>query len=180
MIRKNKCKGETNMKQLLLLGLVIAILLSVGCAITTGTATTRSVTAKSFDIVHTGAIQRPVVADLVASETRVRGTFSSAGLANVDLQALKDLAIDNALNSVNADILLEPRFDVTTTTTGTSSVTIVVVTGYPATFRNFRNFADSDTTWTNIISEQRTNEHVERTISPEVAPNQRNRGGLRK
>ena len=136
------------MNKLSIILILISTILTVGCATTT--TTRRQVTAKSADVVYSGVVQRPLVVDLNVSETRVRGTFTGTSTTNTNLQTLKDLAIENALSTVNADILLEPRFNVTTNTTGEFTEIIVVVTGYPATYRNFRNFNASDTAWINL------------------------------
>lgn len=95
-------------------------------------------TAKTIDITPT-IIQKPTVADMQVNETKVTGTFTGK-IKTTPLETIKSEAVASALKSVNADILVEPRFD----TTINGSQTTVTVSGFPATFKNFRAMKEED------------------------------------
>ena len=95
-------------------------------------------TAKTIDITPT-IVQKPTVADMQVNEKKVMGTYTGK-LKTTTLETIKSEAVASALKSVNADILVEPRFD----TTINGSQTTVTVSGFPATFKNFRAMKEED------------------------------------
>ena len=97
-------------------------------------------TAKTMDIYGAGVIQNPVVVDLDVKQTKVSGTAMSTAGKAVSIENIKNEAVSNALKTAKADVLVEPIFE-TTTTNGHTSVT---VTGFPATYINFRNVKAED------------------------------------
>jgi hypothetical protein len=100
--------------------------------------TVRSITSKSMDINQQGVIQKPVVVDLDVRETKVNGTATSpSGLGE---NYIKSLAVADAVKKSNADILVEPMYEVITS----NGQTTVNVTGFPATYRNFRMMKEED------------------------------------
>ncbi len=92
-------------------------------------------TAKSMDIYGAGVIQKPVIADLLVKETKITGFATGTGVENV-----KSMAIANAINKANVDVLIEPMYEITTT----SGKTTVTVTGFPGTYKNFRPMVEDD------------------------------------
>lgn len=127
------------MKQKFLLLTVIVLFL------TSCTVVIRTGTFKTMDINGAGVIQNPVIVDLDVKQTKVKGTAVSDEPVNTEkdnpkLNLLKSLAIKNALEGVGADILVEPVFE-TITQDGKTTVT---VTGYPATYKNFRPIKKED------------------------------------
>ena len=125
-----------SMKFIFLMFIAFAILSS--CS-----PTQKRVSVKTVDITHTGVIQKPVIVDLQVGQTKVRG---SAIGASSELQRLKNEAVKDALNNAgNADVLVEPNF----TTSSTGYRATVEVTGYPATYKNFRAIEANDTIWLN-------------------------------
>ena len=114
---------------------VVTFLCSSGCA-----TSSRTFSVTTTDISHTGVIQKPVVVDLNVEATKIRGTATGV---STNVQAVKNEAINNALSTKNADVLVEPNF---TITSRNANVT-VEVTGYPGTYKDFRMISDSDSTW---------------------------------
>ena len=100
------------------------------------TTTTKS--AQVMDIYGAGVIQKPVVADLEVKEEKVTGT--ATGNSANSVSDMKVEAIADAVKKANADVLIEPKFE--TVTSG--SKTEVTVTGYPATYKNFRPITKED------------------------------------
>jgi len=127
-------KNETNqkisnMKKLLLFSTLIALLTS--CSVM------KTSTSKTLDIYGAGVVQNPVLVDLEVSEKKVTG--SSEGYSS-NLETIKQDAIAEALKSSNADVLVEPKFE-TETSGGKTKAT---VTGFPATYKNFRPLKEED------------------------------------
>jgi hypothetical protein len=97
---------------------------------------------------------RPLVAELHVGQAKVSGTaegltMAEGPLRTSSIEAIRRHAILDALEKANADILLEPTFEtvVKHTHAGVRGVTTVKVTGYPATYRNFRSSTDADANW---------------------------------
>jgi len=102
--------------------------------------TTKSTTAKSMDIYGSGVIQHPVVADLIVEDTKVTGTAISVNNKNMTITDIKNNAISNALKKSNADILIEPVYEIETT----GGETRVMVTGFPGKYNGFRQASVED------------------------------------
>jgi len=96
-------------------------------------------TAKVIDINSSGVFQRPVIVDLEIKETKVTGTFT--GNEGTQISIIKINAIADALKNANADVLIEPVFE-TVIANGKKTVT---VSGFPASYKNFRSMTVSDT-----------------------------------
>lgn len=111
--------------------LILALsLLMVSCQVS------KTSTAKSLDIYGT-VMHIPVVADLDVKQTKVSITIDFQGNLT---KSIKDKAIGEALKKTNADILIEPSFEIETK--GSSSK--ITVTGFPASYKNFRNASQGD------------------------------------
>ncbi|MFT5819778.1 MAG: hypothetical protein ACI8ZM_001003 [Crocinitomix sp.] len=107
--------------------------------------TIKNSTTKENDVAGPTVIQKPVIADLDVKETKVTGTFS--GTSNFSMSYAKNMAIADALKSANADVLIEPRFE----TIKSFRRIDVTVTGYPATYKNFRPMEAADTIFVNTV-----------------------------
>ena len=70
---------------------------------------TKISSAKSIDITPS-IVQKPTVADLDVKEAKVSG-ISSSNATLISIETIKNQAVANALKSVNADILVEPQFE---------------------------------------------------------------------
>jgi hypothetical protein len=94
--------------------------------------------AKTIDITPL-VVQKPTVADLVVKEAKVTGNFSGKSMT-IPLETIKSEAVAAALKTVNADVLIEPRFDYVIN----GKLTTVTVSGFPAIYKNFRPIKPED------------------------------------
>ncbi len=91
-----------------------------------------------MDIYGSGVIQKPVIVDLNVSQTRVTGYAKES--SSESLETVKQKAVGDALKKANADVLVEPKFDTETK----SGYTTAFVSGWPATYTNFRAITPDD------------------------------------
>lgn len=111
---------------------------SVLLLLTTSCASVKQNSVRTMDVASGGIVHNTLIVDLDVSETRVKGTAMGSKKSEVD-QIKKD-AIAYAVESVSADVLVEPRFKVEVV----NARITVNVTGYPATFKNFRPITPAD------------------------------------
>ena len=115
-----------NSKQTIKLVLVVAsATLLQSC-----TSLSKFSSAKTIDIAAS-VNQKPTLADLDVKENKVSGTASYKS-SEKSFEAIRLEAVANALKSVNADILVEPKFD----TEIKSSTKTNSVTGNPGFYKN--------------------------------------------
>ena len=100
----------------------------------------KSSQVKTANIYGPKITQVPTLADLNVKETKIKG--KAEGNSSSTISGLKSLAVSDALKKSNADVLVEPRYDVLQTSTKIT----VEVSGYPATYKNFRPMEEKDTT----------------------------------
>jgi len=112
--------------------LLIIVLSLVSCS------TTKTGTAKTMEIVGPGVLHKPVIADLIVKEDKVTATASFSQVESMN--NAKNEVVRKALNDFNADVLLEPAFESTTT----NGKTILTVKGWPANYKNFRTIEEKD------------------------------------
>ena len=105
------------------------------------TLPSKTVDAQTMGFVNTGIVQNPLIADLDVVGSRVEGTAEGDGRTRITLENLMNYAVKDALSKRNADVLIDPRFEVSAVS---DSLTIVNVTGFPALYRNFRIIQNSD------------------------------------
>ena len=103
-------------------------------------AIVKSADVKTANIWGPKITQIPTLADLDVKEQKVK--VYHVGKKGVLMTNLKALAVTDALNKSNADVLVEPRY----TLVSTGSEISIKVSGYPATYRNFRAMEQKDTT----------------------------------
>ncbi|MFA5782846.1 MAG: hypothetical protein WC868_11330 [Bacteroidales bacterium] len=120
-------------KQILFLTIVTSTFLT-SCTVL------KTSTSKTMDIYGAGVIQKPVLVDLDVKETKVTGTATATMTKSTSLETVKQKAVADALKKTNADVLIEPKFE--TETSGRR--TTATVTGFPATFKNFRSITAED------------------------------------
>jgi len=120
--------------------IVVALLAAFGMVACLPTAI-KSNMAKSINIYGTRAVPHPILADLIVDSVKASGTASAGALTNIEI--VKRDAVENLLRSLNADILIEPRFE-SIVFRGNRTIN---VTGYPAKYKNFRTATPDDTTF---------------------------------
>jgi len=116
--------------------LTIVLVLSI-FASSCGVSVMKTTTSKTLDIHGAGVVQNPVLVDLEVKETKVTGTAEGW---NSSLEALKQNAIADAIAKTEADVLVDPKYQ---TETSNERIT-VTVTGFPATYKNFRPMKEED------------------------------------
>jgi hypothetical protein len=109
---------------------VILFTISLFSAVSCSTVKTR--TMNVMKITNTGVIQKQVLVDLIVDENKVTGIAKES--KGVDIEIVKNNAIYDALKKVNADILIEPTFEIEQSFQETK----VTVVGYPGKYKNFR------------------------------------------
>ena len=109
--------------------LVLSVIVSASVLASCSSLKTRTAHTKDIQgpVVHT-----PVLADLDVQESKATATVSASAGNSID--ATKNLAIAEVLKATNADLLVEPTFDVQKK----NGKNIVTVTGFPAKYKNFR------------------------------------------
>ena len=101
-------------------------------------STSKSGTSKSLDIVGSGVIHKPVIADLDVQQQKISSTTTLSRVESMD--KARNEAIRQALLKYDADILVEPSF--TSVTEG--GKTELTVNGWPAKYKNFRQISEDD------------------------------------
>lgn len=101
-------------------------------------STVQSGTSKTMDIVGTGVIHKPVIADLNVSQEKVSKTMTFTNMQSLEIA--KNTVVRELLKEKNADVLVEPTFD-STTKNGSTELTVY---GWTATYKNFRQVEEKD------------------------------------
>ncbi len=113
--------------------ILIAALVLSSCASTVSTRT-----SKTMDIYGPGVIHHPVLVDLDVKETKVTGSTTIINSSSEENG--KRLAVIEALKDSGADVLVQPVYQIETK----GSRTTYTVTGFPATYKNFRPMTPQD------------------------------------
>ena len=116
---------------------VLALIVIIGGLFTSCTVTTKTVSSKIMKIDDTGIVQNPLIVDLVVTETKV--SAQAEGL-RLNLDVIRNEVTAHLLDSLNADVLIEPIFK----SVHNGNRITVKVSGYPATYTNFRNLRQED------------------------------------
>jgi PBP1b-binding outer membrane lipoprotein LpoB len=133
------------MKKIIICALVLcSALFFVSCV-----SISKTESATSRNIVGLGVLQTPTVATLEVSPTKVTELYTfktKSGLTGDKATAnIKTQAIAKLLIKYNADILVEPRYSIETISSKFSSTYNIIISGYPATYKNFRPAVAADT-----------------------------------
>jgi hypothetical protein len=112
---------------------VILIITVASCSMKSTTNT-----SKTLNVYGAGVIQKPVIVELEVKPTKVTATVSRKLTTN--MEALKAEAVSLAVKNAGADVLVEPTYTIVSNR-GTSTVT---VTGFAATYKNFRDIRVED------------------------------------
>jgi hypothetical protein len=89
-------------------------------------------------------LAKPIVVDIKVEKRKIEGsaTIENAQYAGRAMAEAKNLAILDAVNRGDADLLVQPMFETQTSATTTTAK----VTGYAAKYKEFRNITAADTT----------------------------------
>jgi DNA/RNA endonuclease YhcR with UshA esterase domain len=114
--------------------IVLTLVTVVSCSSMKSTTNT----AKTLNVYGAGVIQKPVIVELDVKQIKVTATIN--GKLGSNIEALKGEAVSVAVKNAAADVLVEPTYTIVSNR-GTSTVT---VTGFPATYKNFRDIKIED------------------------------------
>lgn len=132
------------------------------CSCSTPKATTYSYSEYQTVFPTQSVYTVPVIADLDVAKERItyaeRINKNITTLTDAEVEALasreKEVVIANAAKANNADVIVAPTINITT---DANKNLVIVVNGFPATYKNFRNATENDK-WiienTNIEKEQ--------------------------
>lgn len=123
------------MKKILSVASVVSVLI-IASSCSSLKSTTN--TAKTLPIYGAGVIQKPVIVELDVKQIKVTATVT--GKPGSKLEILKAEAVSMAVKNAAADVLVEPSYTIVSSR-GSSTVT---VTGFPATYKNFRDIRIED------------------------------------
>jgi hypothetical protein len=96
-------------------------------------------TSKTLGIYGAGVIQKPVLINLKVTPRKLTCTYSGSGSQNIAYH--KSQAIAKAMMENKADVIIEPAYEITSS----SSTVSIIVTGYAGSYENFRQLATTDT-----------------------------------
>ena len=116
--------------------LLIFSTMAISCATVDQTS---SSTTRVMDVYGAGVLQHPVIGEMDVDIEKVTGTVERSGRVT-NIEPLKVLAMNDAIKTAGADILVEPTFEIVSE----NSKTTVTVSGYPASYTNFRPITIDD------------------------------------
>lgn len=119
------------------------------CSCSTPKATTYSYSEYQTISPSQSVYTAPVMADLVVATERItyaeRINKDITTLTDAEVEALasheKDMVVANAAKANNADVIVAPIVNITT---DVNKNLVIVVYGYPASYKNFRNATEAD------------------------------------
>jgi hypothetical protein len=123
------------MRRILTVVILVTILFPVASCSSTKSTTN---TAKTLNVYGAGVIQKPVIVELDVKQAKVTATVKGR-MGNV-VETLKAEAVSVAIKNAGADVLVEPTYTIVSNG-GTFTVT---VSGFPATYKNFRDITIED------------------------------------
>ena len=114
---------------------------------------TKTETAKVRDVAGV-VVHIPTIADLDVPANRVSETFNVKISKNwrglpIITETVKSFATAQLLKKYDADVLIEPRYSIENAVGLYKFKFNVVVSGYPAKYKNFRPMADKDAIFLN-------------------------------
>lgn len=153
-------------KSILFCGLVALV-----CSCSAPKATTYSYSEYKSVNPSTAVYAVPTMADLVVTGEKItygeRINKNITTLTDAEVEALasseKETVIANACKANNADVIVAPNVSITT---DASHNLVIVVTGYPAVYKNFRTATPADTLFINSTTAPAAAAPVKNAIDP--------------
>lgn len=99
---------------------------------------TETATTKILYVNGVGIIQNPTIVDLDVNGAKVSGRAVAKFGENIE--DVKTLLVAEVIRKANADVLVEPRYVIETI----NNESIITVSGYHATYKNFRPIKEED------------------------------------
>ncbi len=114
-------------------------------------STMHTASPNTNDVYETTIFHSPMIADLEVQEQKITEEYEckiswSATDTDKEIEGLKNYATAEALRKSSADILIEATYEIhiSPERSHNSNIIKVVVTGYPATYKNFRNVSPQE------------------------------------
>lgn len=120
------------------------VLFATMFAITSCKTVIKSHTA-DYDLMYIskqGILQKPLITDLEVGKQRV--TLSQS-YNNVSLIEAKENVMGDFIKQQSCDLIVQPYFSSSSISTDTKTTITITLTGYPASYKNIRNFESKDT-----------------------------------
>ncbi len=108
----------------------------------------RSIDSKIMSINGPGVIQKPVIVDLIVNDKKATG--QAVRQSGDDIGITKNEAVADLLKNAGGDVLVEPTFSYEKT----NGKTTVTVTGWPASYINFRSIKQDDIPFLEVTAKQ--------------------------
>lgn len=121
------------MKEIIVWG--FALILLASCSFQKKTTNT----SKTLGIYGAGVIQKPVLTHLKVNPQKITSRYDGSSSEGIDYY--KSQAIAKAMFENRADVIIEPAFEVISS----SSRVSITVTGYAGHYENFRQLTGADT-----------------------------------
>ena len=125
------------MKNFHLLALALLASLQMACASTSTTSKLRQSSTKTVDLQLGTAATLPVISDIVVNQEKKSATAKSTNPA-VSITQLKRMALVRLTRNHDADLVIEPSYDVNITNQDGDYEANVEVWGWTANYRNLR------------------------------------------
>ncbi|MFH0867245.1 MAG: hypothetical protein V1904_13705 [Bacteroidota bacterium] len=122
------------------LTLLVVLTITIAAFLTSCSSFTKVTDVKITEISGRSVIQKPVLVDLDVKITKVTATSTGILSKGTTVESVKAQAVADAVKQAGADVLVEPIFE---TTISGKRVT-AIVTGFPATYKNFRSITAED------------------------------------
>ncbi|RYZ21434.1 MAG: hypothetical protein EOO16_12960 [Chitinophagaceae bacterium] len=114
-------------------------------AIAFSCTTTQKTTTADYDYLYVtkqGIIQKPLIADLEVGKQK---STVSRTYKDMTLNGAKETVMGEFIKENNCDLVVQPYFTSSSSTSMGGSTITVTVTGYPASYKNIRQFERKDT-----------------------------------
>jgi len=122
------------------------------------------VKSRTLDMETARVLPRPTIVDLKVAEEKVTASATQTGMLTEE--QLKDNALYEAVKLSNADLLVEPVYEVKTV----DHKKTVTVIGFPATIKSFRPMENQDLPLLNLHDRVVAKRYVPVTVVHKSAP----------
>jgi len=107
--------------------------------------TTTKTSTADYDylfITKQGIIQKPLIADLEVSQTK---SVLTRSYQNISISTGKENVMGEFITQFRCDLIVQPYFITSSTTSSGNTTIMVTVSGYAASYKNIRQFERKDT-----------------------------------
>ncbi len=123
-----------------------------------------------------GILQKPLITDLEVGNKRV--TISQS-YSNISLTEAKENIMGEFIKQQTCDLIVQPYFTSNSTATDTKTTITITLTGYPASYKNIRNFESKDTALffpRGFHPMGATKSNLDKLVKPDIAATEKKQG----